>query len=178
MDSVARRAVVIVGAHSAGKSTLGAKLATALKRTCFEMGDIVREEAAKRGEQNLVVLAAKMLDESPLCIAQRTLELTLNSDGPIIIGPRTQAEVTFLAIRLDDPLVVGLAIDDVSRHDRWVRKQIRYGDSWSEREKYEEYWETHALVTSADLKIDGRRPIDEQVTAIVRCLELKSSNGR
>lgn len=167
---------MIVGAHSAGKSTLGARVAQALNTACYEMGDVVREEAAKRGEQNLVLLAAKMLDEDPLFIAQRTLERTRASDRPVVIGARTPAELSFLSTELDDPLVVGLAIDDVLRHDRWLRKQIRYGDTWAEREKYEDYWRTHALVNSATIQVDASRPLDEQVKAIVKQLESKTSN--
>lgn len=70
----ASTAIVIVGLHSSGKTTLARRISHESGRMVLEMGDVVRAEAARRHARNLVELAHSLLEAGPRFIVERTLE--------------------------------------------------------------------------------------------------------
>jgi len=149
-------ALVIVGLHSAGKTTLSHRLSQLLGgRRIVELGDLVRDEAQRNGSNSLLKTAESMMLLAPDEIAKRALEsLSISEIGPIVVGPRTHAELAILRSELHAS-VVAVDTPDAVRRGRWRRRHLHISDTWEERERWEANWQTADLIRSADLMVSG-----------------------
>lgn len=160
--------ILVAGLHSVGKSTLAVHLAAALDGHVIEMGDIVRNEAAKRGSRNLVRLAERLLANDPLFIARVAAAVAhLGPQPAIIVGPRTPFEMSYLREQFPDALVVAIQAPVELRESRWRERQVSFTDTWTEREWQESAWGTARLVTSADLILNASEDLDSKVHSVI-----------
>ncbi len=169
-EVVASTAIVIVGLHSSGKTTLARRISTESGRIVLEMGDVVRAEAARRHARNLVELAHSLLEAGPRFIVERTLDKAADAgdQGLIIVGPRTEPELIHLQSSLDC-LTVGVSTPDSIRRTRWRHRRLSFSDTWEDRERREQSWGTRELVGLCDVVVNGydwARYAAEQVLAL------------
>jgi dephospho-CoA kinase len=167
-------AILIVGLHSSGKSTLSQALASTGPYWIFELGDGVRDEARKRKESNLVRLASEILSgRDPVLLARLAVKRAraMSDRVPIFVGARTALECDYLKNAYHSLLIVGLSTHDSVRRERWRARQILATDKWIEREKWESRWGTRSLVQQAKLRLDGTESIlnmCKKITALVK----------
>jgi adenylate kinase family enzyme len=160
--AIAKPALLIVGLHSSGKSTLSQALASTGPYWIFELGDGVREEARKRRESNLVRVASGILSgNDPILLARAAIKRAraMNDRVPIFVGARTAQERDHLKTAYPSLLVIGLSTHDSIRRERWRTRQMLATDKWIEREKWESRWETRSLVQQAELRLIGTESI-------------------
>jgi adenylate kinase family enzyme len=159
--------MMIVGAHSSGKTTLAHYLANELGVPHLEMGDVVRREARRRGEDNLVLLAEQILSQDPTFIARIALNQIHALDVPavILVGPRTHLEFSTL-IEAHPFLTVGIETNDVTRHRWWLEKRLEFNDTWEDRESREKRWQTHELAQRCNLVLDGQSSPQQHAEAV------------
>lgn len=152
----ASTAIVIVGLHSSGKTTLARRISHESGRMVLEMGDVVRAEAARRHARNLVKLAHSLLEAGPRFIVERTLEKAADAGnrGLIIVGPRTEPELIHLQSSLDC-LTVGISTPDSIRSSRWRHRRLSFSDTWEDRERREQSWGTRELIGLCDVVVSG-----------------------
>lgn len=171
-----RHAILLVGLHSSGKSTLSQALASTGPFWIFELGDGVREEARRRRETNLVRVASDILTGSdPIRLAKiaRKRANALPDRIPVFVGARTSAEKEFISAAYPSLLVVGLSTSDAIRRDRWRSRQMMSTDKWIERERWEARWKTRALVQAADLCLNGTESIPVMCKKITAAIHRK-----
>lgn len=168
------QAVLLVGLHTSGKSTLSQALASTGPFWIFELGDGVREEARRRKQTNLVRVASDLLaGDDPVCLARLACKRAraLPDRTPIFVGARTVAEKDFISAMYPSLLVVGLSTPDSTRRERWRSRQMMATDKWLERERWEGRWQTRALVQGADVKLSGTESIPamcKRITATIQ----------
>ena len=166
------KALIIVGLHSSGKSTLAAAVARVLGGAVVEMGDVVRRAARARGGRHLVLVAEQLLNEDPLAIARSAVRLAARRRAPVtVVGPRTAEELHFLLSAFPAAVVIGLDAASDLRRKRWARRHLSYADTWEERETREAKWGTADLLQSCDLVLASSDNLDKQLGAVLRHLE-------
>lgn len=174
-----RPAILVVGLHSSGKSTLSQTLASTGPYWVFELGDGVRDEARRLKQTNLVLLASHLLGgEDPVCLARLACKRAraLPDRIPIFVGARTSFERDFLAAAYPKLLVVGLCTSDATRRERWRSRQMLASDKWIERERHEKRWQTRALVQHADLRLNGTESVPSMCNRIAVALRKRGMN--
>ena len=96
-------ALLLVGLHSSGKTTLAQAIASTGPFSILELGDGVREEARRRGENNLVRVASEILSsESPTKLAKLAAKRAraLDDRVAVFVGARTLQERDLLVLSL------------------------------------------------------------------------------
>jgi adenylate kinase family enzyme len=170
-------AVVIVGLHSSGKSTLAKGLASAANLRIFELGDGVREAARKSATHNLVQLAGALMGDDPLYLPRLAVQRAgQDLRRSIFVGPRTAAEFDYLASALTDPLTLGLKATTEYRYRRWRHRHLRYDDTWEQRECYEQQWGTSRLIDRCDIVLDASEDLTRKLSIVNA--ELADRTGR
>lgn len=157
-NSVHKKAILIVGLHSSGKSTLSQAFSLTGSFEIFELGDGVREIALKLGRTNLVRVASEILSSSePTKLVKIALEKSRKSKKaiPIFVGARTIAEKDLLQSFFPDLVIIGLHSAEKIRKKRWNNRQLKNTDKWSEREKWEATWQTSTLVAESHIIINS-----------------------
>lgn len=170
-ESIARPdlLIVVVGLHSAGKTTIARALAKKLRVPMLELGQVVRREAAHRRSSSLVQLAAQILADDPLYIARETLaHLRDRPAMAIVVGPRTAAELDHLKSSAARTLTVGIDASPEVRARQWRRRHLRFDDTWDEREWQERQWETAKLIPTCDIVLQAGNDIT------IKCLMVLS----
>jgi adenylate kinase family enzyme len=167
-------ALLLVGLHSSGKTTLSQAIASTGPFAIFELGDGVRDEARRQRETNLVRVASQILaSDEPTKLVKLAVRRARSTPGqiPIFVGARTTIERDLLASLFPQLLVIGLNTPDPVRRDRWKRRQIMATDHWTERERWEGRWQTRMLIVQSDLRLTGTDSIPsmcKRVEAAIR----------
>lgn len=163
------QALLVVGLHSSGKTTLSQAIASLGGFVIIELGDGVREEARRRAETNLVRVASGILaSDDPAKLAKLASKRARANQAriPIFVGARTTLERDFLLSLFPQLLVVGLNTPDLVRRERWKHRQIMATDRWSERERWENRWQTRILVNQSDLRLAGTDSIPSMCKSV------------
>lgn len=169
-------ALLLVGLHSSGKSTLAQAIASTGAFAVLELGDGVREEARRRGETNLVRVASEILSsESPTSLAKLAAKRAraLEDRVAVFVGARTLLERDLLASLYPALIIVGLSTPDTLRRDRWRRRQIMATDKWLERERWESRWQTRTLVQQCHLRLSGTESIPNMCKKVSSTMKRK-----
>ena len=133
-----RRLVLVTGMPGSGKSVLSS-LAREMGLPVYVMGDVIREEAARRGipatPDNLNKLARQLRKEHGEDIVARRILEKLERDDPgfaVVDGVRSLREVEVLG-RYGETVVVAVHASPRTRFER-LRRRGRPGDpsSWEE----------------------------------------------
>lgn len=160
--------LIIVGLHSAGKTTLAHALAEVLNISVCELGTGVREAARARRSSNLVETAHELLGSDPQYLATAAIRRAGSRvQRSIFVGPRTSAELDCLQSVLDRPLTVGIETPEPLRKSRWKRRHLAITDTWEQREWHEASWGTAQLIDSCSLAIDGTQRTDQQCAVVL-----------
>ncbi|MBS4088538.1 hypothetical protein [Pseudomonas rustica] len=164
-----RRAILIVGLHSSGKSTLSKAFSLTGPFEVFELGDGVRETASQLGKTNLVLVASEILSSGePTKLVKIALEKSKNLKDtiPIFVGARTIAEKNHLLSFFPDLITLGLKSSEKTRKERWNSRQLQNSDKWIEREKWEANWQTSTLVNESHAILNSTDSIPSLCLAI------------
>lgn len=167
--AVEDRALLIVGLHSSGKTTLARALCSSDLYRFYELGDGVREVAQAREITSLVEMASQILaGEDPVLLAKMATRRA--NDGPkglpIFVGARTVTERDYLASCYSELIVIGLSTPNIVRKQRWETKHLVSSDVWGEREKWEAHWHTQLLVDNSDLILSGVEGVSQLCKSI------------
>jgi adenylate kinase family enzyme len=166
------RAIVIIGCHSAGKTTLSQALTKGRRMRAIELGDGVRRAAKALGHSNYVQIAAALLEgPEPRTLARYAIRRARRTGSmlPVFVGPRTRLEVQCLESAYRPLLKVGINTPSSERRRRWAaRDRSAITDQWEDRERYEHSWGTPELVLESDLILTGREVRHLAVAQILR----------
>ncbi len=138
MGQAERLLILVTGMPGSGKS-LVSSVASTLGIPVYVMGDVVREEARRRGLEptpaNLNMVARMLREEyGPTVVAERTAEKIVRDGCRVCLvdGVRSLAEVEVFQ-RLGDTVVVAVHASPRTRFER-LRRRGRPGDpkTWEE----------------------------------------------
>ena len=170
------KALLLVGLHSSGKTTLAQAIASTGPFSILELGDGVREEARRRGENNLVRVASEILSsDSPTKLAKLAAKRAqaLDDRVAVFVGARTLQERDLLVSLYPELIIVGLATPDIIRRERWRQRQIMASDKWLERERWELRWQTRSLVQQSHIRLSGTESIPSMCKKISSVMKRK-----
>ncbi|BEP17794.1 dephospho-CoA kinase [Pyrofollis japonicus] len=133
MEPGAHRIIVLVaGMPGSGKSIVSS-IAKEMGIPVFVMGDVVREEAARRGLEptpsNLNMVAKKLREEyGPTVVAERTAEKIRRTNNSVVLvdGVRSLDEVNVFR-RYGEVIIVAVHASPRTRFER-IRRRGRPGD--------------------------------------------------
>ncbi|MFL6101371.1 MAG: hypothetical protein ACJ71T_15605 [Actinomycetales bacterium] len=163
-----RWALVIVGLHSSGKSTLARLIASTTHTRVTELGDAVRSAARAQAGSSLVSVARDLLAADPLSLARSAVFRGAQPPASqIYVGPRTTLELEYLLRNLDGAVTVGLRTSPEIRKRRWEHRHLSFGDTWDEREWQESNWGTEKLLSECDIVINGGQDVERKVSGII-----------
>ena len=165
--------LVIVGQHSAGKTTLARAISKETGFPIIELGHFVRVEAQRLKVHSLVDAATLLIDERPLAIAEMAIQdlCSRGLDVAILVGPRTSSELDYLKAQVGEILTVGVEASSELRKRRWKRRHLAYDDTWERRELQEMRWGTNELIGLCDVQIDGQLQLEKQVGEVISNLK-------
>ncbi len=132
-----RIVIVVAGMPGSGKSVVS-RAAKELGLPVYVMGDVVREEAARRGLEptpaNLNMVAKSLREEyGPTVVAERTAQKFQEGEEAVLVdGVRSLDEVRVFQ-RYGDVVIVAVHASPRTRFER-IRKRNRPGDprTWEE----------------------------------------------
>lgn len=159
--AINEKAILVVGLHSSGKTTLSQAFASTGPYAIFELGDGVREIALRSGMTNLVRIASEILSGSdPTKLATLAIEKAkaLETIIPVFVGARTVKERDQIVSSFAELIIIGLSVPQATRKIRWKQRQITATDQWAERELWESSWQTMTLVNEAHIKLTATDP--------------------
>ena len=185
---MARRLLILVaGMPGSGKSVVS-RVARGLGLPVYVMGDIVREEAARRGIEptpaNLNMLARRLREEyGPTVIAERVAEKIRTNNCPVAVvdGVRSLQEVEVFQ-KLADTVIVAVHASPRTRFER-LRRRGRPGDpkTWEEfrqRDLTELSFGLGSVIALADYMLINEGSLEEFEETARRLLEkLKAMAG-
>jgi len=123
-----RKAVVFVGMPGAGKS-VAADCATALDIPVLAMGDVVRDEATRRGLPHAPETLGRIMLElrekfGPSIIAERCIAKfrQLKSPSVVIDGARSEAETVSFRKAVESVVIVAVHASPKVRFERLVKR--------------------------------------------------------
>jgi dephospho-CoA kinase len=183
-----RLIVLIAGMPGSGKSVVS-RVARSMGLPVYVMGDVVREEAARRGIEptpsNLNMLARRLREEyGPTVVAERVAEkLRSDSDSGIAVidGVRSLAEVEVFE-RLGEVVIVAVHASPRTRFER-LRRRGRPGDprTWEEfrqRDLTELGFGLGNVIALADYMLVNEGGLEEFEREARRLLEKLASRAR
>ncbi|MCS7130238.1 MAG: AAA family ATPase [Archaeoglobaceae archaeon] len=174
--------IAFVGYPLSGKSTAG-EVAKELGIPVVTMGDVVREEALRRGlepnSENLGRIASELREKEGMdAIAKRCIPRIRSLGSPVLVdGVRGIAEVETFKKNFEDFVLIAIECPIEIRFERAKRRK-RSDDVLSledlrERDRREEAWGLREAMEVADFTIENKGDIEdfkEKVRAILRKL--------
>ena len=166
-----KKVIAIVGMPGSGKSVLS-ELAEKMGFPVIVMGDIVREETAKRGLEPTPENVGKIMlmireEEGPAVVAKRCLPKILKSISETVVveGVRSLEEVEEYKKKLPNLKLVAIHSSPETRfHRLHNRKRSDDPKSWavfSERDKRELSVGTGSVIAMADYMIINECPLND-----------------
>lgn len=125
-----RKAILVAGLPGAGKSIV-VEAARSLKLPVFSMGDVVREEATRRGldksAENLRAIALELREErGPQVIAEMTVEKIMSkasgSEVVLIDGVRSWDEVEYFSSVFSQIILISVHAPPKIRFKRLLKR--------------------------------------------------------
>lgn len=165
--------IVVAGMPGSGK-TLFTTIARRIGIPVVVMGDVVREEVARRGlkptTDNLLKVAQELRDElGPNAIAILTMRRISEIASPFVVvdGVRSLSEVATFKERFRRVVVVAIHANPRLRFERLLARG-RPGDprSWREfveRDRKELEWGLGSVIATADIMLINEGSLDEFV---------------
>ena len=166
--------IAFVGMPGSGKSA-AADVARDLKIPVVVMGDVIREEAARRGleptDRNLGAVGGDLRDkEGPDAIATRCLAKIRATGAPVVVveGIRSRSEVELFREGFDDFELVEVFVPDDIRLAR-IASRGRSDDAnesdlakaVADRDARELSWGMGEAIRAADLRIENSGSVAE-----------------
>lgn len=155
-----RKAVCVTGMPGSGKEGF-LDVAQEMGLPVVRMGDVVREEAARRGLDGTDVSVGTMADaerrkHGPAVWARRTLE-RIDADAVVIDGLRSRAELKAFRDGFDEVVVVAVHASPRTRHTRMTLRGREDDDldtaGFQVRDQRELAWGLGEVIALADRMI-------------------------
>jgi len=170
-----RLVIVVAGMPGSGKSVVS-RAARELGLPVHVMGDVVREEAARRGlaptPANLNMVAKSLRERyGPTVVAERTAEKFGDEEAVLVDGVRSLDEVEVFR-RYGDVVIVAVHASPRTRFER-IRRRNRPGDprTWEEfvsRDRTELGFGVGNVIALADYMIVNEEKSLEEVSREAR----------
>jgi dephospho-CoA kinase len=176
-----RKAVVFVGMPGSGKS-VGADCATALDIPVLVMGDVVREEATRRGLPHTPETLGRIMLElrekfGPSIIAERCITKFRPLKGAFVVidGARSEAEIVSFRKAVESVVIVAVHASPKVRFERLVKRgrpdDAVTWETFQERDSRELDVGLGRVIAQADVMLineGGAKDLEQKVTRLLK----------